>query len=272
MCKLKPRTRTSVCISRDMHSTAQHRGRPPWVLLLLMSPQELQAEGHLGSPGRNSTQELQGDPSSGDLPVSAVCKTSQMLFWNVCLGARTSHLSWNFVLGSQHWNLPFIIPRVVTFIYRVSPGISGDNVLAEGLQSCRRKGPGAFPRGRAGRPRPWKSPRSIVLFAAQSPPALPPPAPPRGLSFLQCCVSHFTELSSLHPNLPNRIASDMLIFAPSSIFTSVHFQKECLACHRVHSLMIKTEALAVHMPTSDPVPCPSSPQTAPLTSAPAEHF
>lgn len=99
---------------------------------------------------------------------------------------------------------------------------------------------------------------SVHCFFCSSVTPLPPPPSHthRGLSFPQCCVSHVTELSSLHPSLPNRIASDMLIFASSSIFTSVHFQKECLACHRVHSLMIKTEALAVHMPTSDPIPCP----------------
>lgn len=71
--------------------------------------------------------------------------------------------------------------------------------------------------------------------------------------FLQYCVNHFTELSSLHPTAPNRITSDMFIFALSSILTLVSFPKECLACHPLsNSLMIKTKALAVNMPEDRP--------------------
>lgn len=82
--------------------------------------------------------------------------------------------------------------------------------------------------------------------------------------FLQCCVNHFTELSPLQdPGAPNRITSDMLIFASGSIITLANFPKECLACHRLlDSLMIKknTEAPAIDLPAIEtdlwaPIPC-----------------
>lgn len=183
-----------------------------------------------------------------------------MLFWNVCLGAHFSNPSWTLVLGSQHLDFPLLFPKVVTFIWSVISGISGGDLL------CSRAVPETERYwGVAGRPKPWKSPLSIVSFTASS-------VITRGLFFLQCCVNHFIELPSLHPSLPQRIASDMLNFALSSIITLVNFQQECLACHPLsNSLMIKTEALAVHMPATDrtsvSILCPLSPQIVLITSA-----
>lgn len=159
-------------------------------------------------------------------------------------------------------DFPLLFPKVVTFIWSVTPGISGGDLLCSH----------AVPEidrywGAAGRPKPWKSPFSIVPFTASS-------VITWGLFFLQCCVNHFTELPSLHPSLQQRIASDMLNFALSSIVTLVNFRQECLACHPLsNSLMIKTEALAVHMPATDralvSILCPLPPQIVLITSASA---
>lgn len=183
-----------------------------------------------------------------------------MLFWNACLGAHVSNPSWTFVLGSQHLDFPLLFLNVVTSIWSVTPAISGgDRLCSRAVPETERYW------GVAGRPKPWKSPLSIVSFTASS-------VITQGLFFLRCRVNHFIELAPLHPSLPQRIASDMLNFALSSIITLVNFRQECLACHPLsNSLMIKTEALAVHMPAPDRATvstlCPLSIQIVLITSA-----
>lgn len=111
------------------------------------------------------------------------------------------------------------------------------------------KDPGAFPQGVARMAEALEVPLAHCFFSSS--------VMSQGIFFFsfffQCRVNHFTELSSFHPDLPNRVASDMFFFfALRSIITLVNFQKECLACHPLsNSLMIKTEALAVNMPAID---------------------
>lgn len=196
--------------------TAQPRGVQRWIPLVLMSSQSFGHKGHLRPSGRNTTQELQGDPSFWKPVCFDNLQNLRVAFLKMFAWGHEFQTCLNIVLGSQYLDPPLIFLQVVTFIWNVSSGVSEGQCPRQKFSSPGRWMGHFHWAGQEG-----QGPRSPLcpLFHLQLSHLPTPPTP--GLSFWQCCVNHLTELSSLHPSLPNNTASDMLIFTWCSINLSL---------------------------------------------------
>lgn len=124
MCKLKPRTRNTAVSAWIVTKPSQCEWIQTSHFFCLISSKAIS-----GLQAEIAPKNCKEDPSSGNLSVLAIYKRSEVLFWNVCLGPQISNPSWTFVLGSESLNFPLIFPKVVTFLWSLTPGSSRDNVL-----------------------------------------------------------------------------------------------------------------------------------------------